>query len=73
MSRNIPTVRRWRVTYQTPEETLYLYVSTINKRFARWLSRDEAFRQLRANTFWRATVVVSLAKHQAAHCDDVQH
>jgi hypothetical protein len=44
MSRGIPPVRRWRVTYWLDGRVLAATeVDTINKRFARWLARERAW------------------------------
>jgi len=58
MSRNIPSVRTWRVTlfWDRPEgstirESRCYYVSAINKRFAWWNARDEILADIGAARF----------------------
>jgi len=58
MSRNIPTVRQWRVTLHwdkpdgtTIRESRCYYVAAPNKRFAWWNARDEILADVGAARF----------------------
>jgi hypothetical protein len=70
MSRNIPSVRRWRISLHwdkpdgtTTRETRHYYTLAVNKRFAWWNARDQILADTGAARFIaRDRVTISLAK-----------